>query len=469
MSHPAGNQALSDTSEDPESGASRPDLPPVLRIGWRGILFILGFWTFFGIVMAASLFLSPLRQTGEAAPGALIAFTFLGAYTWAALTLPLFWLTRRLGLTRDGGSQRVVRVLGLLGFSVVLAIAVSTSLALISSLVLQDLLGGNLAGTDGIWRMARYRFLNDLLACHLVLTAGVARDYFLRYRARYAETTVLRAQLVEARLQVLRTQLNPHFLFNTLNAVAALVTTDPRGVRRMIARLSELLRYTLEGASEPEVRLERELDVLERYLEIMEIRFRDRLDTEVDADPGVLDALVPNLILQPLVENAMKHGVSRASGRGRVRVRARRVEDELVLTVRDSGQDEARETAGWVRTEADGRGVVDGNVGFGLRQTRERLDQLYGSRGGLTLASLPEGGVVAEVKIPYHTGPVRSAGLPASSGLIGSSHSDTAAPDTAETGVSEGAGPGGGASPASGSGRAEKKERHSRDWSSSRA
>ncbi|MFP3948487.1 MAG: histidine kinase, partial [Longimicrobiales bacterium] len=233
-----------DESDPPDLGPHRSDLPPGLRIGWRGIFLILGFWTFFGVVMAASLFLSPLRQTEQAAPAALVAFTFLGAYTWAALTLPLFWLTRRLGPTRDGGTRRVVRIVGLLGFSLVLAIVVSTGLALISSVVLQDLLGGSLAGTDGIWRMARYRFLNDLLACHLVLTAGVARDYFLRYRARQAEATLLRTQLVEARLQVLRTQLNPHFLFNTLNAVATLVTTDPRGVRRMIARLSDLLRYT---------------------------------------------------------------------------------------------------------------------------------------------------------------------------------------------------------------------------------
>ncbi|MDX1568777.1 MAG: histidine kinase [Longimicrobiales bacterium] len=415
--------------EDPDAGTDRGDLPPGLRIGWQGILLILGFWTFFGVVMAASLFLSPLRQSEQAAPAALIIFTFLGAYTWAALTLPLFWLTRRLGLTRDGGTQRIVRIIGLLGFSLVLAIVVSTGLALISSIVLQDLLGGSLAGTEGIWSMARYRFLNDLLACHLVLTAGVARDYFLRYRARQAEATLLRAQLVEARLHVLRTQLNPHFLFNTLNAVATLVTTDPRGVRRMIARLSELLRYTLEGAAEPEIPLEQELEILGRYLEIMEIRFRDRLETEIDADPTLLDALVPNLILQPLVENAMKHGVSRSEGGGHVGVRARRDGDDLVLTVRDSGHEAAKELAGSFdesgeKVGADGEsdsGASGFTGGFGLRQTRERLDQLYGPGGRLRLATLPEGGAVAEVRIPFHRTPPSRTGLPASGSSADSS------------------------------------------------
>lgn len=408
--------------DDVGSGdASDHDVAPGLRIGWRGFFLILGFWTFFGVVMAASLFLSPLRQSETAAPVALVVFTFLGAYTWAALTLPLFWLTRRLGLIQDGGLQRTLRILGLLGFSLVLAIVVSLGLAAISSVVLQDYLGGGLAGTEGMWRMARYRFLNDLLACHLVLTAGVARDYFLRYRARQAEATILRAQLVEARLQVLRTQLNPHFLFNTLNAVATLVTSDPRGVRRMIARLSELLRYTLEGAAEPEVPLRQELKVLDRYLDIMEIRFRDRLETEVDVDPGVSDALVPNLILQPLVENAMKHGVGRSPGPVRVRVGARRDGEDLVLTVRDgrigasavseilTGTPSDEDPVGpsesaTVTRGVDFRDADGGHGGFGLRQARERLDQLYGSRGHLRLVTLQERGAVAEVRIPYHTG-----------------------------------------------------------------
>lgn len=397
-----------------------------LRVGWQGILLILGFWTFFGVVMAASLFLSPLRDSPEAAPAALIIFTFLGAYTWAGLTLPLFWLTRRLGLTEKGGVQRAIRVVGLLGFSLVLAIVVSLGLAFVSSVVLQDLLGGNLAGTEGMWRMARYRFLNDLLACHLVLTAGVARDYFLRYRARNTEAMLLRSQLVEARLQVLRTQLNPHFLFNTLNAVATLVTSDPRGVRRMIARLSELLRHTLEGAAEPEVPLSQELEVLTRYLDIMEIRFGDRLETEVETEPGVSEALVPNLILQPLVENAMKHGVGRSAGPARVRVRVRREEDDLVLTVRDGriGDSAAGEILATPPSEADRAGsekeapgsrdgassAAASRGGFGLRQTRERLDQLYGTRGRLRLVTLEDRGAIAEVRIPFHTRRMGSAG-----------------------------------------------------------
>src|SRR5690606_29903368 len=147
-------------------------------------------------------------------------------------------------------------------------------------------------------------------------------EYFLRYRARQAEANALRAQLVESRLEMLRAQLNPHFLFNTLNAVSALVAKDPKGVRRMIELLSEMLRHTLDGPSDPEVTVAEELEMLERYLDILEIRFAGRLQTRIVTDPEVRDALVPNLILQPLAENAMKHGVGRNGGHGRIEVEA---------------------------------------------------------------------------------------------------------------------------------------------------
>ena len=384
-------------SEIDESGH-----PPILRVGWRGFALILVFWTFFGGVMSTSLFLGGLPRSGDATPAALVAFTFLGAYTWAALTLPLFHLTRRLNLTGDQGSWRVLRVAGLLVLGSLFAVSVSIALAFTTVWALRslDLLGGRFASAEGPWVITRYRLTHDLLACHLVLAAGVARDYFLRYRSRLAEATLLRSQLAEARLQVLRTQLNPHFLFNTLNAVAAMVQTDPRGVRRMIALLSDLLRQTLDGASEQEVPLDRELDMLRRYLEIMEIRFRGRCETRIELDPGVRSALVPQLVLQPLVENAMKHGIGHAAGTGYVEVSAARQGGELVLSVRDSGP-EGRARGGEVDLHAAGDDGFHG--GFGLRHTRERLRQLYGHAGRLVLTRAEDGGTTAEVRLPYRT------------------------------------------------------------------
>jgi sensor histidine kinase YesM len=194
---------------------------------------------------------------------------------------------------------------------------------------------------------------------------------------------------VEARLTALQTQLNPHFLFNTLHAISSLVERDPRGVRRMIARLSELLRLTLERTEQQEVPLEQELAFLQRYLEIMQIRFQGSLEVETQVDPVVNEALVPTLILQPLVENAVKHGVSKVDGGGRIAVSARREGDRLVLSVRDNGPG------------LDGTDATES--GLGLRNTRARLEHLYGAAQSLTLSALPDGGLIAEVRLPFHT------------------------------------------------------------------
>jgi len=204
-----------------------------------------------------------------------------------------------------------------------------------------------------------------------------------------AQSAGLHAQLAEARLVMLRTRLNPHFLFNTLNAVSALVAKDPKGVRDMIALLSELLRHALAETREQEIPLREELRLLRLYLEILEIRYQGQLRTVVTIDPEVQEALVPNLILQPLVENAMKHGVDRAGGHGTIEVLARRSGDDLVLTVRDTGAGE-------------GSAPPLGSTGIGLRLTRERLAELYGTEQRLELTPAPGGGMTARVVLPYN-------------------------------------------------------------------
>jgi two-component system, LytTR family, sensor kinase len=182
-------------------------------------------------------------------------------------------------------------------------------------------------------------------------------------------------------------QINPHFLFNTLHAVSALVERDPGGVRRMIARLSELLRHTIDSRGTDEVTLRDELAFLRRYIEIMEIRFQGRLQVAMNAADDVLDALVPNLVLQPIVENALEHGAARAAGEGQIELSARRDGDELRLSVRDNGP-----------------GLDEGaQSGVGVANTRARLEQLYGEFATLTLSNANGGGVLAEIVLPYHT------------------------------------------------------------------
>lgn len=366
--------------------------PTGALIGWRGALLIVAFWTLYGVVTTAGLLFSPIRPS-SAIPAILSAVIFLGAYTWAALTLPLLWLTRALNLE---GGNRTFRIVGLGLAGLGIAALVSVTVSLVSWLVLQRFSGMQFEDGGGIWIMARFRFLGDVLACLLILSAGVARDYFLRYQDRQREASELRAQLVESRLQFLRAQLNPHFLSNTMNAVSALVSKDPKGVRRMVERLSELLRYTLQAPSEPEVTVHAEIAVLRKYLEVMEIRFQGRLQTSISAEPEVMDALLPNLILQPLAENAMEHGVSHAAGHGAIHIAAFRSGDELVLTVEDTG-------ATWASDPVDPAEPRLGEGGYGLRHTRDRLEQMYGDDGYLTLSPSEQGGMKAEIRIPYRT------------------------------------------------------------------
>jgi two-component sensor histidine kinase len=236
-------------------------------------------------------------------------------------------------------------------------------------------------------------FMDELVVYLVVLMAGFARSYYFQKKARQEEAErleeraqALEAQLTEARLAALRMQLNPHFLFNTLHAISTLVDRKPDGVRRMIARLSELLRHVLDEDAPQEVPLSQELDFLDDYLEIQTIRFQGRLDVAVDVPATLRDAQVPNLILQPLVENAIKHGASQVRGVGRIEIAARKDDDRLVVRVRDNGPgppDDAQE-------------------GLGLRNVRARLEELYGEDQSLTLRAT-ENGTTARMELPYHT------------------------------------------------------------------
>ncbi len=195
---------------------------------------------------------------------------------------------------------------------------------------------------------------------------------------------------VAAHLGALRRQLDPHFLFNTLNAISSLVERDPKGTRRMIARLGELLRFSLEGADAPEIPLRQELELVRRYLDIMQVRLQGRLAVEIDADARTLDLLVPSMILQPLVENAIKHGIEHLSHTGQVRIETRLDGEALVLRVQDNGPG----VGGPAGDEETAR------PGVGLRNTIARLEQLHGAAGRFRLVPHDSGGMMAEVHIP---------------------------------------------------------------------
>jgi anti-sigma regulatory factor (Ser/Thr protein kinase) len=221
-----------------------------------------------------------------------------------------------------------------------------------------------------------------------------ALTYFAEVRERQAQAARLAAQVAEARLTALRTQINPHFLFNSLNALLVLIRDqDTKNAERMLELLGELLRQVLTGEERQEVPLEEELRFLDDYLAIAQIRFSDRLRIVRSVDPAVTRALVPQFILQPLVENALRHGIGESVAGGTIEIGAQRERDDLVLSVADDGL---------------GLSGPPNAVGVGLRNTKERIETLYGAGAAFELAQRTGGGTVATVRIPYHEAPLMS-------------------------------------------------------------
>ena len=244
---------------------------------------------------------------------------------------------------------------------------------------------------------ARVSSLDEGAKLLLLGVAGAIATYATNWQERLAtsfsrateEREQLEARLARAQLQSLRLQLHPHFLFNTLNTINALIGTDRRAAERVISGLSELLRMSLSSASEQEVTLARELELLAHYIEIQQIRFQDRLKVRFQIDPDARSALVPNLVLQPLVENAIRHGIAPRAAPGHVTVSARRRGERLELSVVDDGVGEAASH--------------DHRDGVGLGNTRARLLSLYGSDQHFEAGSPPSGGFAVAIEIPYRT------------------------------------------------------------------
>lgn len=365
---------------------------------------IVAFWLFLAALELLRSTVNPFRPAAQLGP---VAYVGAGMYiVWAMLTPAIFWLARRLPLDPEASARRLI---ALVGAGLVVAMAVE----LLNFALIRVLLDpANLPVGPGRPRPSELSpvtvllglwFLDEFLIFLAVLAVGFARNYFIRLRERereaaqlQAEAANLQAQLADARLSALRMQLNPHFLFNTLHSISSLADEDPEAVQRIVARLSALLRRTLESTGKQEVPLAEEFSFLRDYLDIQRVRFDERLEVVEQVDSGVLEALVPNLILQPLVENAIKHGTDQISGdTARIVLGAHRdaESDRLVLSVRDNGPG--------IEEGVEERAIEEGGVG--LANTRARLEGLYGEDAALTLANAPEGGLVATITLPYHT------------------------------------------------------------------
>jgi two-component system LytT family sensor kinase len=342
---------------------------------------------------------------GSSAPKvAAFACASLNAAVWAALLLAALRLTRRSPVLRD-------RWRASLGTHAAAAIAFGW--AVLAGKVVCRLAMGYPAG-----ELVPSGPATQVLAPALLygVFAGLAHavEYARRYRQKQLAELRLQAELARAELQrtsaelrMLKMQLNPHFLFNSLNAVSALVPQKPADAQRMVVRLSDLLRRAMHSVATQEVALEEEIDGLRPFLEVEQIRLGGHLRVDWSVDEDALDALVPHMILQPLVENAIKHGIVPAGGAGLLQIHAHRDGDWLELRVRDDG-------VGLASTEKTSQSTSGGGVGQG--NVRSRLAQLYGERSAFELTPAEGGGTLATLRIPWHEEPVEAA-VPAPSPL----------------------------------------------------
>ena len=357
----------------------------------RGISLYVGVWVVLGVLAAVEVFIA--QQLWDKPITWTLAFrrSFKEILAYAVCTLAILWLC---GRVRPEAGRRarwfLAHMLGALVFSIAHVSFVSWLEAGERSVQTGELLTFNhLFG-----KLLISYTLSNILKYWIIVLGYLGWHYYKAYRERERQAAMLATELVQARLQALRMQLNPHFLFNTLNTISALIHENPDAADRMIVRLSELLRRTLDRSDVQEVPLREELEFLRSYLEIEQMRFPDRLTVTFDIEPKTQDLLVPNLILQPLVENALRHGILPREEAGRVEISARVVDGQhLELKVRDNGNG---------LPAANGS---RGREGIGLQNVRSRLAQLYGPAQQFEIGNASPGGVEARVRIPCCTTP----------------------------------------------------------------
>ena len=334
--------------------------------GARAWLAVFGGWTALAVFYAVSTSLT-YRSTGRPGNWSLTFQRSLSEWwLWALLTPVVAWLARRYPVAGRGRWRH-------LALHVAFAAVVAFAKTMADRSVFAWLTG-----------FRTYILLSTVALHFTIYFAIVAAAHGFEYYRRSREREQLEARLAETRLQLLSMQLQPHFLFNTLNTISELVHDDPDAADRMIAGLSELLRKTLDLGEAQEVTLDEELRVLDLYLDIQRIRFGDRLHVHIDAPDDLRSTRVPALLLQPLVENSIRHGLAASTSAGRIEIRARRVGSHLAVDVIDDG-------------EAIG---AEPRKGIGLQNVRARLDALYGSSSALHLKPAATRGTHVRIEIP---------------------------------------------------------------------
>jgi two-component system, LytTR family, sensor kinase len=336
------------------------------------------FWT-----LVILLYSTGTEMRGQTLDWAQSIRTALAAWVgWALLVPVILRIDRLLPVARDALIPRLLLHIPLsLVFTLAFTLLFYAASQLLRAPVDPDMFARNPASL-----FSRFNWL-----VYWVIVGGfVASEYQDQIRDRKVQTLELERLLAQSRLEMLRTQLHPHFLFNALNAISAHVEGAPRTARWMLEQLGDLLRLSLDHGEEQEIALQQELAFVDRYLKLQKIRYEDRLDVIVDVDPRALRAYVPTFILQPLLENAIRHGIATRSQPGQIEIQARLEDDTLTVSVLDDGPGLP---AGW---------DPERGLGVGLSNTKERLRRLYGDKQSFKIGSnAGGGGVRVDLTLPY--------------------------------------------------------------------
>src|SRR6185503_9765516 len=350
---------------------------------WLRWCFFFFVWTLLGVSFALSTYLGARQDNVQISFKRILSGYLADFYLWGMLSPLIFFLARRFELRKHVPRNVLLH----LAASVVLsALVLSAASPLVWYLGYVNLTRNPTLAI--LWRnnaFSPYYFHQGLTIYWTTLVVAHALYYYRRLREKEAQTARLSTQLAQAQLQALKMQIHPHFLFNTLNSIAALLHQDIEAADRMIAKLGDFLRLTLKRSDAQLVEFDQELQFLKCYLDIEHIRFQDRLTVDMDIDPYALTATVPNLILQPIVENAVRHGVATQTHHGHIAIRAYRMNGRLIMKVEDNGPG--------LKTNRNGAGI-------GLSNTRARLEQFYGDDFSFQIANSKESGVTVTFDLP---------------------------------------------------------------------
>lgn len=367
-------------------GLALADETPRKPSRWRLAAIVIGAWTAVGIFRAVERYvLDPtMRERLEFGFGEALAQNLVFSYLWAALTPLAVSLARRHPLPR-------ARTLSGAAAHAAASLLLPLSHGFLFVLVYPAFMGVPLdlpARMRQMPELLEVFFLTNLVTYWGIVGITWTVESYRLSRERELRAAQLETQLADARLEALKMQLHPHFLFNALNSILPLVYRDRDAAARTVVQLGDLLRLSIQTEAHYEITLKEEIEFLELYLEIQKTRFQDRLSVALRIAPDLMAAQVPNLILQPLVENAIKHGVAARPGSGRVEVEGYREGPWLVLRVRDDGPG-----------APEGEELEKGG-GVGLRNTRGRLQHLYEGRYRFDYGNLPEGGFAVTLAVP---------------------------------------------------------------------